>query len=178
MMYIMNIVVRLHGATPLLPSPPVHITNASSGIGTTHVDCFVALNTAAVARLDSAALPRLAEASDGANIYVSSLVRLTSELGMSAYSATKAFVRFLSRSLDLELGQKGVYVHAVLAMRNQGDELVGAALIRFDRREPATIPSLHDVEEWGPNRDARRAMIPAQRQAHTAERHRSGVRPI
>lgn len=38
-------------------------------------------------------------------------------------------------------------------------DLVDAALVGFDRREPVTIPPLHDVSQWDVFDGARKAML-------------------
>jgi len=50
-------------------------------------------------------------------------------------------------------------------------ELVDAALVGFDRREPITIPSLHDAAQWEAYEAARQAMFPGLRQKHAAARY-------
>ncbi|SCM76634.1 Short chain oxidoreductase protein [uncultured Pleomorphomonas sp.] len=176
----------------------VLVNNAGASLGGTFVEQktddvarLVALNTMAVARLANAVAPRFAEAGAGAIINISSVVGLAPEFGMSVYGATKAFVTFLSQGLGLELGPKGVYVQAVLpaatrteiwehagvdvdtlpAVMDVGD-LVDAALVGFDRREPVTIPPLPDAGQWDAYQAARQAMIPGFAQAHAAERYR------
>jgi short-subunit dehydrogenase len=153
---------------------------------------LVALNTTAVVRLASAVAPRLAQAGEGAIVNIGSVVGLAPEFGMSVYGATKAFVLFLSQGLNVELGPKGVYVQAVLpsatrteiwersgadssaarAMMDVG-ELVDAALVGFDRREPVTIPPLPDAAHWDAFQAARQAMLPGFAQVHAAERYRT-----
>jgi len=159
---------------------------------TEDIGLLVALNTTALVRLASAVAPRFAEAGAGAIINISSVIGLAPELSMSVYGATKAFVTFLSQGLSLELGPKGVYVQVVLpgatrteiwqragtdlnalpAMMEVG-ELVDAALVGFDRREPVTIPPLPDAGQWDAYQMARRAMLPNLRQVHAAERYRA-----
>lgn len=153
---------------------------------------LVALNTTAVVRLASAVAPRFAEAGEGAIINVSSVVGLAPELGMSVYGATKAFVRFLSQGLSLELGPKGVYIQAVLPAATRTEiweragldvkalpvvmevgELVDAALAGFDRREVVTIPSLQDAAQWEAHEAARKTMLPGLRQKHAAARYQT-----
>jgi short-subunit dehydrogenase len=157
---------------------------------------LISLNTVAVTRLAGAVAPRFVEAGGGAIINIGSVVGLAPEFGMTVYGATKAFVLFLSQGLQLELGPKGVYVQAVLPAatrteiwtrsgRNVNDipgmmdveELVDAALVGFDRREPVTIPPLPDHAQWTGFDDARRAMLPNFRQVHAAERYRSALTP-
>lgn len=153
---------------------------------------LVALNTTAVVRLASAVAPRFAEAGSGAIVNISSVVGLAPEFAMSVYGATKAFVTFLSQSLAVELGPKGVYVQAVLPAATRTEiwehsgidvstmsgvmeiaELVDAALVGYDRREAVSIPPLPDVAQWETYQTARQAMLPNTRQEHAAERYRT-----
>ncbi|SOC47053.1 hypothetical protein SAMN05892877_12634 [Rhizobium subbaraonis] len=175
------------------------VNNAGTAIGGTFVEQstddmtrLVALNTAALVRLASAIAPRLAKAGEGAIVNIGSVVGLAPEFGMTVYGATKAFVLFLSQGLGLELGPKGVYVQAVLpattrteiwehvgadvnAMNNvmEVGDLVDAALVGFDRREPVTIPPLHDAGQWEALEAARRAMLGNLVNALPAERYRT-----
>jgi uncharacterized protein len=154
------------------------------------VSKLIALNVIALTRLANATASRFAAAGQGAIINLSSVVGL----GYTVYGATKAFVLFLSQSLHVELGPKGVYVQAVLpaATRTEiwarsgrdvntlpavmeTDELVDAALVGFDRRETVTIPPLPDAVQWSAFEAARQAMLPNFIQAHPAERYRSGA---
>jgi short-subunit dehydrogenase len=155
---------------------------------------LIALNVTALARLANAAAPRFAAAGRGAIVNLSSVIGLAPEIGFAVYGATKAFVLFLSQSLSVELGPKGVYVQAVLpaATRTEiwsrsgrdvnalpgvmeADELVDAALVGFDRREAVTIPPLADAMQWSAFEAARRAMLPNFSQAHPAERYRPAI---
>ena len=116
------------------------------------------------------------------------------EYGSTVYGATKAFIQFLSQSLHVELGPKGVYVQAVLpgatrteiwdhagkdvdklAAVMEVDELVDAALAGFDRRETVSIPPLPDANQWAGFEAARKVMIPNFSQAHAAERYRKAA---
>jgi len=156
------------------------------------IERLVALNTTAVVRLARAAAARFVDAGEGAIINVSSVVGLVPEFGQTVYGATKAFVSFLSQGLSLELASKGVYVQAVLPAATRTEiweragadmhalpalmdvgELVDAALVGFDRREPITIPPLHDAGQWDAYQAARQAMIPGFAQVHAAERYRT-----
>lgn len=156
------------------------------------VQNLIALNTTAVATLASAVAPRLAGDGKGAIINIGSVVGLAPELGLSVYGATKAFVLYLSQGLALELGPKGVYVQAVLPAgtrteiwdRSGADldnlpplmevkDLVDAALVGFDRREPVTIPPLHDAALWDAFQGARQAMLPGFGQTSPADRYRT-----
>ena len=151
---------------------------------------LVALNTTALVRLASAIAPRLAKAGDGAIINIGSVVGLAPEFGMSVYGATKAFVLFLSQGLSLELSPLGVYVQAVLPAATRTEiwdragidintlseimevsDLVDAALVGFDRREPVTIPPLHEGERWAALQTARQGLLAQIRQSAVAQRY-------
>lgn len=177
------------------------INNAGTALGgsfieqsTDDVTRLVALNTTALLRLASAVAPRFAQGGEGAIINIGSVVGLAPEFAMTVYGATKAFALFLSQGLSLELGPKGVYVQAVLPAATRTeiwehagadvntmtgvmevDELVDAALVGFDRREPVTISPLPEVEQWNAYQAARQAMLPNTRQDHAAARYRTAV---
>ncbi|AJP73699.1 SDR family NAD(P)-dependent oxidoreductase [Sphingomonas hengshuiensis] len=175
------------------------VNNAGAAIGGTFLDQdvdamtrLVALNATALVRLSRAIAPRLAAAGEGAIINIGSVVGVAPEFGMTVYGATKAFVLFLSQGLAQELGPKGVYIQAVLpattrteiwdhvgadvnAMSNvmEVGDLVDAALVGFDRREPVTIPPLHDAGQWEAFDGARKAMLGNIVNALPAERYRT-----
>jgi len=152
---------------------------------------LIALNVTAVTRLAAAVAPRFAKAGAGAIVNIGSVVGLAPEYGSTVYGATKAFVQFLSQGLAFELGSKGVYVQAVLPAATRTEiwersgrdvnalaavmdveELVDAALVGFDRREPITIPPLPDAALWDAFDAARKALAPGFGQAHAAARYR------
>jgi uncharacterized protein len=154
-------------------------------------DRLIRLNVTAVSRLAGVAGTRFASRGKGAIINISSIVALIPELTLGIYGATKSYVLTLSQSLQSELGPNGVYVQAVLpaatrteiwersgrSVEDLGvvmnvDELVDAALVGFDRREPVTIPSLPDEKQWEIFNGARQAMLPNLAQSHAAERYR------
>lgn len=164
------------------------------------VQNLIALNTTAVATLASAVAPRLAGDGKGAIINIGSVVGLAPELGLSVYGATKAFVLYLSQGLALELGPKGVYVQAVLPAgtrteiwdRSGADldnlpplmevkDLVDAALVGFDRREPVTIPRSTTPRSGTPSRAPARPCFPVSvrpaRPIAIARRPDSPLRP-
>lgn len=155
---------------------------------------LVALNTTALVRLASAIAPRLADAGDGAIINIGSVVGLAPEFGMTVYGATKAFVLFLSQGMSLELSPKGVYVQAVLPAATRTEiwerggydinalseimevgDLVDAALVGFDRREPVTIPPLQDGARWDALQAARQGLLSQIRQSDVAERYKANA---
>jgi uncharacterized protein len=151
---------------------------------------IIQLNVTALARLAAAVAPRLVAEGGGAIVNIASVVGLAPEFGSSVYGATKAFALYLSQSLALELGPKGVYVQAVLPAATRTeiwqragrdidtvpglmevDHLVDAALLGFDRREPITIPPLPDAAQWDAFDAARRAMLPGFGQSQPAARY-------
>ena len=157
---------------------------------TDEVTRIINLNTTALARLASAVAPQFAKAGAGAIVNISSVVALAPEYGSTVYGATKAFVLFLSQGLHLELAPKGVYVQAVLPAATRAEiweragkdvnslpavmevaELVDAALVGFDRREPVTIPSLANAEQWNAFEAARQSMITNFNRAEAAARY-------
>ncbi|MFK3649861.1 SDR family NAD(P)-dependent oxidoreductase [Lysobacter enzymogenes] len=154
---------------------------------------LIALNVTAPTRLAAAIAPRLAAAGTGAIVNLASVVGLAPEFGMSVYGATKAFVQYLSQSLQGEIGGQGVYVQAVLPAATRTeiwersgrdveqipgvmevDALVDAALAGYDRREPVTIPPLHDETLWQAADAARKAMLPHYSQSLPAPRYLAG----
>lgn len=156
------------------------------------VALLVSLNITALLRLSSAISPRLAQAGEGAIINIGSVVGLAPEFNMTVYGATKAFVLFLSQGMSLELSPKGVYVQAVLPAATRTEiweragidintlseimevgDLVDAALVGFDRREPVTIPPLADAARWDALQATRLGLLGDIRQAEVAERYRA-----
>ncbi|CAN7327254.1 SDR family oxidoreductase [Bosea sp. LjRoot9] len=156
---------------------------------------LIRLNVTAVTRLTAAAIPGMLARGGGAIINIASVVGLAPEMPLGVYGATKAFVIAMSQALTAELGQRGIYVQAVLPAATRTeiwersgrdvnqlsgvmnvDDLVDAALIGFDRRETITIPPLPDVEQWNAYDAARRVMIPNFPNAHPAERYTAGAR--
>jgi len=170
-------------------------TTVPGGFGNPDLDALeklILLNVTAVTRLAAAVAPRLVAEGSGAIVNVASVLALAPEAFPGLYPATKAFVLTLSQSLQAELGPRGVYVQAVMpgATRTEiwthagrdvnaipgmmeVDELVDAALVGFDRREPITIPPLPDAAQWEAFSGARLAMLPNFRQSHAAARYRA-----
>jgi short-subunit dehydrogenase len=158
------------------------------------IETLIALNTTAPTRLAAAVAPRFAQSGSGAIVNISSVVGLAPEFGMSIYGATKVFGQFLSQGLSQELSPRGVYVQAVLPAGTRTEiweragidasgmsdlmdvgELVDAALVGFDNREPVTIPPLHDARRWEALESARMVLLSEIQQAHAAERYLSAA---
>jgi short-subunit dehydrogenase len=174
------------------------VNNAGIGTHTTLLDSdveqmtrMIELNVIAPTRLAYAVAPGYVARRRGAIINIASIVAISPETLNGVYGGSKAFVLAFSHSLHHELADKGVQVQAVLPgatatefWANGGlpvenlpssivmstEDLVDAALVGFDREEPVTIPSLHEIEEWDRYEASRRAMsthlsnsVPAQR---------------
>jgi short-subunit dehydrogenase len=156
------------------------------------VERLIALNVTAPTRLAAVVAPRLAAQGHGAIINISSILGLTPEFGYAVYGATKAFVTFFSQSLNKTLGDKGVYVQAVLPAATRTEiwdkggvdvntvpgvmaveDLVDAALAGFDRHEAVTIPPLQNESEWLSYDAARKAMLGSFQQSKPAARYTS-----
>jgi len=150
---------------------------------------ILALNVTAATRLAFAAAQGLADRG-GAIINLSSAAALAPELGMSVYGATKSFMLYLSQAMRSEIGNRGIYVQAVLPAATRTEiwersgrdisqmtgvmdvyELVDAAMVGFDRGEAITIPSLPDVQQWENHEASRQTMIPNFRNSHAAKRY-------
>lgn len=153
---------------------------------------LIDLNVVAVTRLTAAAIPGMLARGEGSIVNIASVVGLAPEFPLGIYGATKAFVISLSQALTAELGSRGIYVQAVLPAATRTEiwersgrdvnalpgvmdveELVDAALLGFDRKEPITIPPLPDEGQWQAYDAARVAMLPNFAQVHAAARYRS-----
>ena len=175
------------------------INNAGAGLPGGFLDSdidaheqIVRLNVVSVMRLACAVLPRFVKQGSGALINITSVLSVAPEVLPGVYSATKSFVLTFSQSLQKEVGDRGVYVQAVLPSATRTEiweragidptsipgmmdvgELVDAALVGFDRRELISLPSLPDLAQWENFQKARLAMLPNFRQEHPAARYRS-----
>jgi short-subunit dehydrogenase len=157
------------------------------------MDAMIRLNVAALTRLTYAAAPGFVARGGGTIINIASIVAITPETLNGVYGGTKAFVLAFSQSLQHELADKGVRVHAVLpgatatefwdiagrpvhqlpgAIVMSVDDLVDAALAGLDQGEAVTIPSLPDGAEWDRFDAARRAMAGRLSSAIPAPRYR------
>ena len=149
-------------------------------------------NVVAVTRLASAAATNFAARGAGILINLSSVLALAPEQFNAVYSATKAYVLNLSLSLHQELSPSGVQVQVVLpgatrtaiwagagidvaslppSMLMEVEEMVDAALVGLDRREPVTIPSLPDSADWDAYTTARLHLGPNLSRQHAADRY-------
>lgn len=178
--------------TTLVNNAGMHVAGAFADQRPEDVSRLIALNVTAVTRLAHAVAGRFAQAGAGTIINLASVVGLVPEFGTSVYGATKAYVLFLSQSLQVELGPRGVRVQAVLPgateteiwdrsgtdtahrlpMMTVGD-LVDAALAGLDAGEVVTIPPLPEAGLWDSHEATRQAMIPGFSNTVPAARYRA-----
>lgn len=168
--------------------------------GPAEFDRIITLNITAPTRLASAAgkafVAKGVTQDAGAIVNIASVLAFAPEMFDGVYSGTKAYVLNLSQSMAAQLGDKGLYVQAVLpgATRTEiwersgkdidafpaemvmgVDDLVDAALVGFDRRETVTIPPLADEGQFTALTEARLAMAPNLSKRDVAERYRETV---
>jgi hypothetical protein len=175
------------------------VNNAGTGTHTPLLDSdvdqmtrMIDLNVTALTRLTYAAVPGFVARGRGALINIASVLAVSPETLNGVYGGTKAFVLAFSQSLQHELASKGVRVQAVLPGATatefwargglpvehlpaqivmRAEDLVDAALQGFERGEPVTLPSLHDVALWDAYEGARKAMAPHLSNNEAASRY-------
>lgn len=155
------------------------------------IDNLIRLNVTSLARLSRVALDGLKTHKDGAIINIASVLALAAEISDPVYTASKAFVLTFTQSLQVELANSGLYFQVVLPAATRTDiwakggknieevpgvmevdELVDAALVGFDKREPVTIPPLQDENKWFALDNARQALRMEFLQSHAAPRYK------
>lgn len=160
----------------------------------TDISRIIALNITAPARLAAAASKTFVKNGHGAVINISSVLALAPERFDGVYSGSKAFLLNLSQSMTAQYATQGIYTQAVLPgatrtelwersgkdidsfpleMLMEVDDLVDAALLGFDRREPVTIPPLADDAPWTAMQEARLSMAPNLSRRTVAARYQS-----
>jgi hypothetical protein len=143
------------------------------------VETLIALNITAPTLLAAAAGKAFGARGKGAIVNVASVLGLVADQFDGAYNGTKAHLISVSRWLNAQLKDKGVYVQALLPAATRTeiwersgqdidafpsemvmsvDDLVDAALVGFDRREEVTIPPLTDETLWSAYDTARAKM--------------------
>jgi short-subunit dehydrogenase len=156
------------------------------------LDNLIQLNVTAVTRLANAAAAGFSQRGRGQIVNIGSIVGLMPQFKSTVYGATKAYVLYLSESLNDELAGSGVTVQAVLpgATRTEiwdrsgrgienvpddilmhVDELVDAALAGLDQGELVTIPSLPDAGDWSAVATVRANLQPNLSRPHPAARY-------
>ncbi|MDB5430585.1 MAG: family NAD(P)-dependent oxidoreductase [Caulobacter sp.] len=185
------------------PSIALLINNAGAageggfeGADIDKLEQLIALNVTAVTRLAAAAAQAFVPRGGGAIVNVASVVAYMPEVFPGIYSATKAYVVNLSKSLQAELGPKGLYVQALLPAATATeiwersgrsvadltpgtvmatDDLVDAALVGFDRGELITLPSLQDAAPFEALEAGRMALMGGFGNERPAPRYRQVV---
>ncbi|WP_423602453.1 SDR family NAD(P)-dependent oxidoreductase [Sphingomonas sp. MS122] len=164
--------------------------------GPEEINAITALNVTAPTRLAAAAAKVFVAKGEGAIVNIASVLALAPEMFDGIYSGTKAFLLNLSQAMSAQLAAKGVYIQVVLpgATRTEiwarsgkdvdafppdfvmeVEDLVDAALLGFDRREPVTIPPLPDEGQWTALQEARLALGPNLSKRAVAQRYASTV---
>jgi len=164
--------------------------------GPADINAITALNVTAPTRLAAAAAKIFAAKGGGAIVNIASVLALAPEMFDGIYSGTKAFLLNLSQAMSAQLSGKGVYTQAVLpgATRTEiwarsgkdvdafppdfvmeVEDLVDAALLGFDRREPVTIPPLPDEGQWEALQQARLALGPNLSKRAVAHRYAAAL---
>lgn len=155
-------------------------------------DDLIQLNITAVTRLAAAAAAGFTPRGRGAIVNISSVAGLIPRGQGTVYGATKAYVLFLSESLNAEVAGSGVQVQAVLPgatrteiwersgygienvpdeMMMDVEELVDAALAGLDQGEVVTIPTLPEAADWAAVAAARVNLAPHLSTKHPAPRY-------
>lgn len=140
------------------------------------------VNVVALTRLTIAALSAFAPRGSGTIVNIGSVVSLAPEMTPPVYGATKAYVQYLTESLNLEIAGSGVRLQLVMPGLTRTEfferagstmdhidpeklmkpeDLVDAALIGLDRGEQVTIPSMSDTASYDAL-IAQRTELPAQ----------------
>jgi short-subunit dehydrogenase len=162
--------------------------------GSSDISRIIALNITAPARLAAAAIKAFVAQGNGAVINIASVLALAPERYDGIYSGSKSFLLNLSQSMTAHYANKGVYTQAVLPgatrtelwersgkdlnsfpieMLMEVEDLVDAALVGFDRREPITIPPLPNDAPWIAMQQARLSMAPDLSRRAVAARYLS-----
>jgi uncharacterized protein len=185
------------------PSITLFVNNAGTtlkgGILDNDADALtdlIALNVNATTVLAAAAAKAFKARGKGTIVNIASTLAFVPEFfnGVEGtYSATKAFIFHLSRSLNAVLQGSGVHAQAVLpgATRTEiwskaampidalpaemvmdAGDLVDAALVGLDRGETVTIPTLADEALWANFEQGRGRLVPQLSTKQPAPRYR------
>ncbi|MFV0624129.1 SDR family NAD(P)-dependent oxidoreductase [Sphingomonas sp. ac-8] len=156
------------------------------------LEAMVRVNVLAFARLAHAAAARMRAEGRGTIINVGSAMLFMQFAENAGYGATKAFVAYFTRTMQLDLADSGVRVqllipgviatdfHAIAgnAIENfppervmQADDLVVASLRALEMEEPVCIPSLPDIRDWDALVTAEARIAPNASRDRPAERY-------
>lgn len=184
------------------PAISMLVNNAGLSIGAgfteaepAQFDALIALNITAVTRLAAAAARAFSARGNGTIINLGSVTALMPGAFEPVYSASKAYVLSLSRSLAVQLAPKGVRVQAVLPgitrteiwersgrdvdslpahMVMEVEDMVDASLAGLDLGETVTLPSLPELADWQAVVQAETRLHPNLSLNRPAARYRRG----
>lgn len=158
------------------------------------IETMIQLNVVALTRLALAAADSFVARARGLIINIGSVTSLIPERFNGSYSGGKAYVLNLSQALQVEAGDRGVRIQAVLPgatrteiwgragvdvdslpaeMVMEVDDMVDAALAGLDQGELVTIPALPDAADWEAFNAARYALGPNLSRNRSAARYRT-----
>jgi uncharacterized protein len=144
------------------------------------VETLIAVNISAPTLLAAAAGKAFGARGKGAIVNVASVLAFVSDRFDGTYNATKSHLLTISRWLNAQLKDQGVYSQALVPAVTRTEiwersgqdvdafpseivmsveDLVDAALVGFDRREEVTIPPLADESLWTAYDTAREQLI-------------------
>ncbi|MBB3911092.1 SDR family NAD(P)-dependent oxidoreductase [Sphingomonas desiccabilis] len=165
---------------------------AVGGLDPAALESMIRVNVLAFSRLANAAAARMRAESRGTIINVGSGTLFMQFAGNAGYGATKAFVAYFTRTMQLDLAETGVRVQLLIpgviatdfheiagnAIENfppervmQADDLVVASLRALEMEEPVCIPSLPDIRDWDAYLAAEAKIAPNSSRDRTADRY-------
>jgi uncharacterized protein len=155
----------------------------SASVDVESVDQLIKVNVLALTRLSLAAVQSFAQRNRGILVNIGSVMAFIPSPGGAGYSASKAYVLNLSRSLQMEFAKTAVKVQVVMPgpVRSEffgtqkppfpehlfmtAPTLAKTALAALDKGELICIPTLHDADVWSAFEGARAALIKAVTQS-------------
>lgn len=153
---------------------------------------MIQVNVVAFSWLAHAAAARMRSEGRGTIINVGSGTLFMQMPGNAGYGATKAYVAYFTRTMQLDLADSGVRVQLLIPgviatdfhdvagndLNNfppervmQADDLVVASLRALEMEEPVCIPSLPDISDWDALVEAERRVAPNASRDRTADRY-------
>lgn len=156
------------------------------------LESMIRVNVLAFSRLANAAAARMRKEGRGTIINVGSGTLFMQFAGNAGYGATKAFVAYFTRSMQLDLADSGVRVQLLIPgviatefhqiagnpIENfppervmQADDLVVASLRALEMEEPVCIPSLPDISDWDAYVAAEAKIAPNSSRDRIADRY-------
>lgn len=154
----------------------------------------IAVNVLALTRLSRAVAPAFVQRGNGTIVNFASVLAFRPWAEFNVYNATKAYVVALSQSLQAEFQEKGVLVQVVAPpatatpfWENAGfsyenlppqavmkpSDLVSAALVGLDKRDPWVLPSLADTAVWDAFQESRTNLVKGMMSGAVAARYKT-----